>query len=60
MLIVRCLHGQIASPKDMESEFAAMLSSFEGKETEHNWIQRDKYINRIRGNLILYMSMKGS
>jgi CLIP-associating protein 1/2 len=33
----------------MENEFATMLKSFEGKETEHNWIDREKAIVRVRG-----------
>ncbi|GLB33596.1 putative CLASP N terminal [Lyophyllum shimeji] len=41
----------IASTKDLESEFAAMLKPFEGKETEHNWAARDQAIIRVRGML---------
>ncbi|KAF8897283.1 clasp N terminal-domain-containing protein [Infundibulicybe gibba] len=41
----------IASSKDLENEFAAMLKPFEGKETEHNWAARERGINRVRGML---------
>ncbi|KAF5388162.1 hypothetical protein D9615_000202 [Tricholomella constricta] len=41
----------IASTKDLETEFAAMLKPFEGKETEHNWAAREQAIVRVRGML---------
>ncbi|KAL4241509.1 CLASP family protein [Abortiporus biennis] len=41
----------IASSRDLENEFAAMLKYFEGKETEHNWAAREKSIVRVRGML---------
>ncbi|KAI9067582.1 hypothetical protein FKP32DRAFT_1588408 [Trametes sanguinea] len=41
----------IASSRDLENEFASMLPSFEGKETEHNWMGRDQAIQRVRGML---------
>ncbi|KAF8076175.1 clasp N terminal-domain-containing protein [Lyophyllum atratum] len=37
--------------KDLESEFAAMLKPFEGKETEHNWAARERAVLRVRGML---------
>lgn len=39
----------VASDKDLENEFAAMFKPFEGKETEHNWIDRERAILRVRG-----------
>lgn len=41
----------IASEKDLADEFEAMRAGFEGKETEFNWMVRDKSIGRIRGML---------
>ncbi|ORY28597.1 clasp N terminal-domain-containing protein [Naematelia encephala] len=41
----------IANAKDLESEFAKMIPHFQGKETEHNWLPREKSIIRIRGML---------
>ncbi|KAI0316697.1 clasp N terminal-domain-containing protein, partial [Amylostereum chailletii] len=41
----------VASNRDLETEFASMFKSFEGKETEHNWASRDRSITRIRGML---------
>ncbi|KAG9219191.1 hypothetical protein CCMSSC00406_0001601 [Pleurotus cornucopiae] len=41
----------IASTRDLETEFASMQSAFEGKETEHNWAQRERSILRVRGML---------
>ncbi|KAG6855051.1 hypothetical protein C0991_005980 [Blastosporella zonata] len=41
----------IASIKDLENEFVAMLKPFEGKETEHNWSAREQAILRVRGML---------
>ncbi|KAH9482989.1 Protein STU1 [Psilocybe cubensis] len=41
----------IASARDLENEFAAMLKPFDGKETEHNWAIRDQAIQRVRGML---------
>ncbi|KAJ7068076.1 clasp N terminal-domain-containing protein [Mycena amicta] len=39
----------IASSRDLENEFAAMHKPFEGKETEHNWADRDRAVLRVRG-----------
>jgi CLIP-associating protein 1/2 len=47
----RQLTIQIASARDLETEFAKMLPHFEGKETEHNWTPREKAVVRIRGML---------
>ncbi|TBU58755.1 clasp N terminal-domain-containing protein [Dichomitus squalens] len=41
----------IASSRDLENEFASMLRPFEGKETEHNWADRERAIQRVRGML---------
>ncbi|KAI0721862.1 clasp N terminal-domain-containing protein [Cerioporus squamosus] len=41
----------IASSRDLENEFASMLRPFEGKETEHNWADREQAILRVRGML---------
>jgi CLIP-associating protein 1/2 len=41
----------VASARDLEHEFADMFPHFEGKETERNWLPRDKSITRIRGML---------
>ncbi|KAH8106220.1 clasp N terminal-domain-containing protein [Cristinia sonorae] len=41
----------IASSRDLENEFASMLKPFDGKETEHNWAQREQAILRVRGML---------
>ncbi|TDL29310.1 hypothetical protein BD410DRAFT_758063 [Rickenella mellea] len=41
----------IASSKDLENEFSQMLKYFEGKETEHNWLNREKSVIKIRGML---------
>ncbi|KAF8211346.1 clasp N terminal-domain-containing protein [Mycena galopus ATCC 62051] len=41
----------IASSRDLESEFAAMHKPFEGKENEHNWADRERAIQRVRGML---------
>ncbi|KAI0751370.1 clasp N terminal-domain-containing protein [Daedaleopsis nitida] len=41
----------IASSRDLENEFASMLRPFEGKETEHNWADREQAIQRVRGML---------
>ncbi|KAF8665624.1 hypothetical protein AX16_000079 [Volvariella volvacea WC 439] len=41
----------VASPRDLENEFAAMSQSFQGKETEHNWADRDRAVSRVRGML---------
>lgn len=42
---------QIASSKDLDSEFARMIPFFEGKETEQNWLPREKAVMRMRGML---------
>jgi len=36
----------------MKSSFERMKPCFEGKETEFNWIERDKSIGEIRGMLV--------
>ncbi|KIO19258.1 hypothetical protein M407DRAFT_11490 [Tulasnella calospora MUT 4182] len=41
----------IASARDLEHEFAAMVPFFEGRETEHNWLDREKSVIRLRGML---------
>ncbi|KAL0949584.1 hypothetical protein HGRIS_009633 [Hohenbuehelia grisea] len=41
----------IASSRDLENEFAAMQKPFEGKETEHNWADRERSVQRVRGML---------
>ncbi|WVO13086.1 hypothetical protein L204_100696 [Cryptococcus depauperatus] len=41
----------IASAHDLEREFSALLPHFEGKETEQNWLPRERAIARIRGML---------
>ncbi|KAJ8515986.1 hypothetical protein ONZ45_g6658 [Pleurotus djamor] len=41
----------IASTRDLENEFASMQQPFDGKETEHNWAQRERSIQRVRGML---------
>ncbi|KAF8520121.1 clasp N terminal-domain-containing protein [Gautieria morchelliformis] len=41
----------IASARDLENEFLSMLPHFEGKETEHNWLARERSVIRIRGML---------
>lgn len=39
----------IADLRDLQTEFDRMREGFEGKETEHNWMVRDRSIARIRG-----------
>lgn len=39
----------IADTRDLQLEFERMKPGFEGKESEHNWMIRDKSIARIRG-----------
>lgn len=41
----------IASPGDLDRTFTAMMPSFEGKETEHNWLAREQSILKLRGML---------
>lgn len=41
----------IASRGDLEYEIQGMLPAFEGRESEQNWIARDKHIARLRGLL---------
>ncbi|KAG8885181.1 suppressor of tub2 mutation [Tulasnella sp. 331] len=41
----------IASSRDLENEFSKMAPCFEGRESEHNWLDREKSIVRIRGML---------
>lgn len=42
----------IASERDLDAEFAAMRSAFDGRESEHNWTARDRSVARIRGMLV--------
>ncbi|KAK4053956.1 suppressor of tub2 mutation [Microbotryomycetes sp. JL221] len=39
----------VANERDLHAELEQMKPCFEGKETEHNWVARDKSIARIRG-----------
>lgn len=39
----------VATARDVHGEFEAMKSCFEGKETEHNWMSRDRSVARLRG-----------
>ncbi|KAF7313627.1 hypothetical protein HMN09_00519100 [Mycena chlorophos] len=39
----------IASSRDLEHEIANMHKPFDGKETEHNWADRDRAVMRVRG-----------
>ncbi|KAH8830244.1 clasp N terminal-domain-containing protein [Flagelloscypha sp. PMI_526] len=41
----------VASSRDLENEFARMTPAFEGKESEHNWADRERSIIRVRGML---------
>jgi CLIP-associating protein 1/2 len=41
----------IASKGDLEYEIQGMLAAFEGRESEQNWISRDKHITRLRAML---------
>ncbi|GJE84641.1 clasp N terminal-domain-containing protein [Phanerochaete sordida] len=41
----------VASSRDLENEFTAMLKHFEGREDEHNWAPRERAILRVRGML---------
>ena len=41
----------VASKGDLEYEINNMLPAFEGRESEQNWILRDKHITRLRGLL---------
>ncbi|KAG9014262.1 suppressor of tub2 mutation [Tulasnella sp. JGI-2019a] len=41
----------IASTRDLENEFSKMIPCFEGRESEFNWLDREKSIVRIRGML---------
>ncbi|QSL64059.1 hypothetical protein MERGE_000214 [Pneumocystis wakefieldiae] len=41
----------VYSAKDLESEIQEMLPSFEGKETDYNWVTREKHIMRLRSLL---------
>ncbi|GAA6047364.1 hypothetical protein JCM3770_001267 [Rhodotorula araucariae] len=42
----------VASEADLRSEFAQMHAAFDGKETEHNWMARDRHVATIRGMLL--------
>ncbi|KAK4054574.1 suppressor of tub2 mutation [Microbotryomycetes sp. JL201] len=39
----------VANERDLHSEIEQMRPCFEGKETEHNWVSRDKSVARLRG-----------
>lgn len=39
------------SAKELETEIQEMLSSFEGKETDNNWMIREKHMMRLRALL---------
>ncbi|CAE6506955.1 unnamed protein product, partial [Rhizoctonia solani] len=39
----------IASARDLENELEKMLPFFQGKETEHNWADRERSVVTIRG-----------
>ncbi|KAK4684711.1 hypothetical protein P7C73_g5453, partial [Tremellales sp. Uapishka_1] len=41
----------VADGRDLEAEFSTMTPFFEGKETEQNWLPREKAVVRIRGLL---------
>ena len=41
----------IASKGDLEYEFQNMVPAFEGRESEQNWIVRDKHITKLRSLL---------
>jgi CLIP-associating protein 1/2 len=41
----------VASKGDLEYEIQGMLTAFEGRESEQNWVTRDKHITRLRGLL---------
>ncbi|KAF7331912.1 hypothetical protein MKEN_00071500 [Mycena kentingensis (nom. inval.)] len=45
--VVRAVY--IASSRDLENEISAMHKPFDGKETEHNWADRDRAVMRVRG-----------
>ncbi|BGP48503.1 suppressor of tub2 mutation [Rhodotorula kratochvilovae] len=42
----------VASEADLRGEFAQMHAAFQGKETEHNWMARDRHVAAIRGMLL--------
>ncbi len=42
----------IASRSDLERTFATMLPFFEGKESEHNWLNREQSMIKIRGLVV--------
>lgn len=39
----------IATARDLHAEFQPMKAGFEGRETEHNWVMRDRSVTRLRG-----------
>lgn len=41
----------IHSSRDLEHEMTGMLPCFEGRESEKNWLNREKNLNRLRGIL---------
>ncbi|KTW30610.1 hypothetical protein T552_00326 [Pneumocystis carinii B80] len=41
----------VYSAKELELEIQEMLPSFEGKETDYNWVAREKHIMRLRSLL---------
>ncbi|PWY98091.1 hypothetical protein BCV70DRAFT_202266 [Testicularia cyperi] len=42
----------IASRSDLERTFATMLPSYEGRESEHNWLNREQSMIKIRGLIV--------
>lgn len=43
--------AHVVSGRDLEHEMNAMLPFFEGRESERNWLNREKSLNRLRGLL---------
>ncbi|BFZ57192.1 suppressor of tub2 mutation [Savitreella phatthalungensis] len=41
----------VHTPREVETEIASMIPAFEGKETEKNWMTREKYISHLRSLL---------
>ncbi|KAG5439973.1 hypothetical protein PCK2_000665 [Pneumocystis canis] len=41
----------VCSSKELETEIQEMLPAFEGKETDNNWVMREKHIVRLRALL---------
>lgn len=40
---------KIASDRDLETEFGNFVKPYEGKESEANWLDRDRAVTRVRG-----------